>query len=151
MLLKVFKAFKRTLLLNRSGLKTWCAENFIHAKNLRLSRLIRKQLLDLCKSLGMNPSSCGQDTSIVRRALTHGLFNNVATMWNGKYRNKTSNEIYIHPNSCLFKTRPECILYVEVVETNKCYMRNCTLIDMSWVREISSTNINNSSSATKLS
>lgn len=141
MLLKVFKAFKRTSLLNRTGLKIWCAEHFIHIKNLKMARLIRKQLADLSKSLGMNPSSCGQDTSILRRALTYGLFNNVATMWDGKYRNKSCNEIYIHPSSCLFRTRPECILYVEIVETNKCYMRNCTLIDMNWIREVSASNM----------
>lgn len=148
MLLKVFKAFKRTWLVNRTGYKQWCIEHFIHAKNLRLARMIRKQLFDLCKDQGMKPSSCGHDTSILRRALTYGLFNNVATMWDGKYRNKSStNEIHIHPSSCLFKTRPECILYVEILETNKCYMRNCTLIDMSWVREISSANMRNGQSS----
>jgi len=143
MLLKVFKAFKRISLLNRSGLKIWCTEHFIHAKNLRLARLIRKQLQELCKSMGMSSSSCGQNTSILRRALTYGLFNNVATLWNGKYRNKSSSDLHIHPNSCLFKAKPECVLYVEIIETNKCYMRNCTLIDMSWIREISSANIDN--------
>lgn len=141
MLLKVYKAFKRTSVIDRAGLKLWCAEHFIHAKNLRLSRLIRKQLSELCKSMGMKPSTCGQDTTILRRALTYGFFNNVATMWNGKYRNKSVDNIYIHPNSCLFKVKPENVMYLEIVETNKCYMRNCTLVDMSWVREISSSNI----------
>lgn len=147
MLLKAFRAFKKTSIVNKAGLKQWCSEHFIHGKNLRMARLVRKQLLILCRSLGLNSSSCGQDTSIVRRALTYGLFNNVATMWNGKYRNKSSDDIYIHPNSCLFKTKPECILYVDILETNKCYMRNCTLIDMNWVREISSTNISSSTSS----
>lgn len=142
MLLKVFKAFKRTSVIDKPGLKHWCAEHFIHAKNLRLSRLIRKQLSELCRSMGLQPSSCGQDTSTLRRALTYGFYNNVATMWNGKYRNKSSDEIYIHPSSCLAKVKPENVMYLEIVETNKCYMRICTLVDMSWVREISSTNIN---------
>lgn len=147
MLLKAFRAFKRTSLVNKAGLKQWCREHFIHGKNLRMARLVRKQLLILCRNQGMQSSSCGQDTSIVRRALTYGLFNNVATMWNGKYRNKFSDDIHIHPSSCLFRTKPECILYVDILETNKCYMRNCTLIDMSWVREISSSNISSSISS----
>lgn len=142
MLLKVFKAFKRTSVIDRPGLKLWCAEHFIHAKNLRLSRSIRKQLSEICKSIGMQSSTCGQDTSVLRRALTYGFYNNVATMWNGKYRNKSSDEIYIHPSSCLAKVKPENIMYLELVETNKCYMRMCTLVDMSWVREISSANSN---------
>lgn len=151
MLLKVFKAFKKIFVLNRSGVNLWCKEHFIHNKNLKTARLIRKQLSEICKSQGMNSSSCGQDTSILRKALTYGLFNNVATMWNGKYQNKLKNEIYIHPSSCLFKTKPECILYAEILETNKCYMRNCTLIDINWVREISSSNIIKPASGTKQS
>lgn len=144
MLLRVFKAFKKTCALNKAGLKLWCAEHFINIKNLRLARLIRKQLSDLCIGLGMKQSSCGQETSLVRRALTYGLFNNVATMWNGKYRNKSMIDIYIHPSSCLFRSKPECILYFELLETNKCYMRNCTLIDMCWVNEISTANLTKS-------
>lgn len=138
MMLKVFKAFKRTGMLNRAGLKQWCAEHFIHAKNLRMARLIRKQLQETCRSIGMEASSCGQDTVPLRKALTYGFFNNVATMWSGKYKNKSSDDIHIHPSSCLFKTRPETVLYTEIVETNKCYMRNCTLIDSNWVRDITS-------------
>lgn len=138
MLLKVSKAFKRALALNRTGVKMWCLEHFINIKNLKMSRMIRRQLSDMCKDMGMASSSCGQDTSIVRRALAHGLFSNVATMWNGKYRNKSNNEVHIHPSSCLFKSRPDNIMYVEILETNKCYMRNCTLVDMSWIRELSS-------------
>lgn len=137
-LLNVYRAFKRTLRLNKTGTKVWCVEHFIHLKNLRMARLIRSQLSDLCKSLDMDPSTCGQDTSVVRKALAFGLFNNVATMFDGHYRNKSGAEVHIHPRSCLFKAKPECILYVEVVETNKCYMRNCTLVDINWVREVSS-------------
>lgn len=143
MLLKVFKAFKRTSMLNRANLKQWCTEHFILVKSLRMAKLVRRQLSDICKNHGMSPSSCGQDTSILRKALTYGLFNNVATMWNGKYQNQLNNEIHIHPSSCLFRTKPECILYAEILETNKCYMRNCTLIDINWVREISSSNMTN--------
>lgn len=146
MLLKVFKAFKRTSLFSRSNVKQWCNENFINVKNLRLAQSVRKQLVELCKGMNMKLTSCGHDTSVIRRALTYGLFNNVATMWNGKYRNKYSNEIHIHPSSCLFKLKPECILYMELVDTSKCYMRNCTLIDMNWIREISSSLISTSES-----
>lgn len=147
MYLKVFKAYKRTATLNRAGLKKWCAEHFIHTKNLKLARQIRVQLLQLTKSLGMESSSCGQDTSMVRKALTYGLFNKVATMWNGKYRNKYCDDIHIHPNSCLFKSKPDSVLYTEIVETNKCYMRNCTLIDLTWVRETFSSAVSTSASS----
>ena len=139
MMLNVFRAFRRTSVLNRKGLKQWCMDHFIHIKNLKLARLIRKQLLQVTKKMGMQSSTCSQDTTMLRRALTYGLFKNVATLWDGGYRNimnLTSNkEVFIHPSSCLFKSRPEKILYLEVVETSKCYMRVCTLTDMNWIRE----------------
>lgn len=141
MYLKVFKAYKRTSSLNRTGLKQWCAEHFIHTKNLKLARQIRIQLSQLARSMGMESSSCGQDTSIVRKALTYGLSNKVATMSNGKYRTKHCDDVHIHPNSCLFKSKPDSIIFTEIVETNKRYMRNCTLVDLTWIREtFSSTN-----------
>lgn len=140
-LLKVYKAFKRASTLNRSGLKVWCNEHFIHIKNLQLALSVRRQLSALCKGLGFQPSTCGRETTNVRRAFTYGFYNNVATMWNGKYRTRNSNEVYIHPSSCLFKSKPECIMYAEIIETNKNYMRNCSSIDMSWIREISASNL----------
>jgi len=144
MLLNVFRAFRRVSLTNRKGRKQWCIDHYIHIKNLKLARLIRKQLVQIARSaFGPQLSSCGQDTSVLRRALTYGLFNNVATMWDGKYKAKgLAKEIFIHPSSCLFRSRPECVLYVEIVETNKCYMRNCSLIDSSWIREVSNHSAN---------
>lgn len=142
MYLKVFKAFNQVKQIIKSGRLRWCNEHSINTRNLKVSLMIRKQLIELCANMGMTASSCGQDTSILRRALTYGLFNNVATMYNGKYRNKSCDELYIHPSSCLFKVRPESILYAEIVETNKCYMRICTLVDQNWVREVSSSNLN---------
>lgn len=138
MLLSAYRAFKRKLKFDKKNAKAWCQEHFINMKNLKTAIMIRKQLSALCKSANMAPSSRGQDTSYLRKALTYGFFNNVASMHDGKYRNKSGVEVHIHPNSCLFRARPECILYGEVVETNKCYMRTCTLIDMNWVREVSS-------------
>lgn len=151
MLLKLYKAYKRIYSAKGSSKKhsvsDWMASHYINSKNLKQARQIRKQLQDLCAKLSMPSSSCADDTKLLRRALTYGLFNNVATMQNGKYRNKFSDDLHIHPSSCLFKTKPETILYTEIVETNKSYMRNCTLIDMSWIREISSANIRSSSSS----
>uniref|UniRef100_A0A6G1SDI1 RNA helicase n=1 Tax=Aceria tosichella TaxID=561515 RepID=A0A6G1SDI1_9ACAR len=138
MLLNVYRAFKRKLKFDRNNAKVWCQEHFIHMKNIKLAIMIRKQLLALCKDANMVPSSRGQDSTYLRKALTRGFFNHVASMHDGKYRNKSGVEVHIHPSSCLFRARPEHILYAEVVETNKCYMRLCTLIDINWVREIHS-------------
>lgn len=135
MLLKVYRAFRVVQKINKRNIKKWCAEHFICIKNLQMACYVRKQLLSICKTMKIESSSCGRETALVRRAFTYGFVNNIAKMWNGKYKNKNDQEIEIHPSSCLFKCRPECIMYVELTETNKCYMKNCTIIEQNWVRE----------------
>lgn len=136
MYLKVFRSFQKNLSLNKKDIKTWCKDHYINRKNLKIAIEVKKQLTKLCQSLSLKSSSCGQNTEKLRRALTSGLYNNVATMWNGKYRTQLKEDVQIHPSSCLFRARPECVLYAEIVETNKCFMRKLATIDKSWITSI---------------
>ncbi len=45
--------------------------------------------------------------------------------------------VYIHPNSacCAFAT-PKCVVFHEVVHTNKAYMRHVTPVSMGWVQKL---------------
>ncbi|KAH9406455.1 putative ATP-dependent RNA helicase dhx33 [Tyrophagus putrescentiae] len=49
----------------------------------------------------------------------------------------SSRSVFIHPSSCLFghSSRPECVLFVELVHTTKSYMRNLCVIDQRWLIE----------------
>ncbi|CAG0904327.1 unnamed protein product [Cyprideis torosa] len=46
-----------------------------------------------------------------------------------------SQEVYIHPSSALFNRRPEWVVYHELLQTTKNYMRECTAVDPKWLVE----------------
>ncbi|PHT96770.1 hypothetical protein BC332_34304 [Capsicum chinense] len=55
---------------------------------------------------------------------------------NGMYKTvRTSQEVYIHPSSVLFRVSPKFIMYHSLVSTDRQYMRNVITIDPSWLTE----------------
>ncbi|CAN8022020.1 unnamed protein product [Ixodes persulcatus] len=133
MLLNVFRAYKSV-----RGNKDWCKENFVNKKNMHKAMEIRSQLADLCLKAGIPLKSCGQDTVAFRKCLAAGLFTNVAELQkNGDYLTiDARKKVHIHPSSCLFSSSPSCIIFTEMVETTKCYVRNLTVVDPDWMTEV---------------
>ena len=43
---------------------------------------------------------------------------------------------FIHPSSSLFRSNPSCVIYNELVKTNKCYMRDVCVVDPDWIEDI---------------
>jgi ATP-dependent RNA helicase DHX8/PRP22 len=43
--------------------------------------------------------------------------------------------VYIHPSSAIFNRQPEWVVYHELVQTTKEYMREVTVIDAKWLVE----------------
>ncbi|KVH89501.1 protein of unknown function DUF1605 [Cynara cardunculus var. scolymus] len=55
---------------------------------------------------------------------------------NGTYKTlRSSQEVYIHPSSVLFRVNPKWVVYHSLVSTDRQYMRNVISIDPSWLRE----------------
>ncbi|KAH6938234.1 hypothetical protein HPB50_008047 [Hyalomma asiaticum] len=133
MLLNVYKAYKSV-----KGNKAWCKENFVNKKNMMKAIEIRSQLADLCAKAGLPSRSCGQDSSALRKCLASGLFANVAELQkNGDYITLDARKkVHIHPSSCLFSSSPACVVFTEMVETTKCYMRNLTVVDPDWLPDV---------------
>ncbi|KAH9370997.1 hypothetical protein HPB48_019076 [Haemaphysalis longicornis] len=79
-----------------------------------------------------------KDSTAFRKCLAAGLFTNVAELQkNGDYLTLDARKkVYIHPSSCLFQSSPACVVFTEMVETTKCYMRNLTLVDPDWLPDI---------------
>ncbi|KAK9322840.1 P-loop containing nucleoside triphosphate hydrolase protein, partial [Lipomyces orientalis] len=123
--------------------QAWAAENFLQYKSLCRARDVRDQLSRLCERVGVKLSSAGtQENGIVniQKSITSGFFSNTARLTrNGEsYRTvKTSQTVYIHPSSVLYKKKPKWILYHELVLTSKEFMRNCMPIEPSWLLEVS--------------
>ncbi|XP_029784521.1 ATP-dependent RNA helicase DHX33 isoform X1 [Suricata suricatta] len=129
-LLNVYRAFR-----NANGNKDWCKENFINSKNMMLVGEVRAQLRDICLKMSMPMVSSRGDMESVRRCLAHSLFMNTAELQpDGTYATTDTHQpVAVHPSSVLFHCKPACVVYTELLCTNKCYMRGLCVVDAAWL------------------
>ncbi|KAM7481062.1 hypothetical protein LguiB_005645 [Lonicera macranthoides] len=120
------------------NLRKWCKENFINSRSLRHARDIHSQIKGNVEQMGLHVSSCGDDMLQFRRCLAASFFLNAALKQpDGTYRVLASGQtVQIHPSSVLFRAKPECIIFDELVRTNQSYVRNITRIDYLWLPEL---------------
>ncbi|XP_078605493.1 ATP-dependent RNA helicase DHX33-like [Branchiostoma floridae x Branchiostoma japonicum] len=132
MLLNIYRAFKAV-----KGNRQWCQENFVNSRNVSNAMDIRGQLRDLCQRLQIPLESAGQDTAVIRTCLAKGLFMNAAELQRGgEYITvETRQPVAIHPSSCLFQCKPAYVIFSELVQTTKCYMRDLSVVDQRWLQE----------------
>ncbi|ONI31039.1 hypothetical protein PRUPE_1G288500 [Prunus persica] len=145
-LVNVYRA-SNEFLEKRSGLskekrekafRKWCKENFIDSRSLRHARDIHSQIRRNVEQMGLRVASCGDDVLQFCRCLAASFFLNAALKQpEGSYRALANGEIVsIHPSSVFFKNKPECLIFNELVETNRKYIRNTTKIDYLWLTEL---------------
>ncbi|RWR89645.1 putative pre-mRNA-splicing factor ATP-dependent RNA helicase DEAH9 isoform X2 [Cinnamomum micranthum f. kanehirae] len=157
--LNVYKGF-----LHSGKSSQWCHKNFINYQamvgdylyllpgsmfiaNKRSAVLvqkkvveIREQLRKLLRRLGIVLKSCDGDTKVLRKAITAGFFAHACRLeafsHDGMYKTlRSSQEVYIHPSSVLFRVNPKWVIYHSLVSTDRQYMRNVIAIDPSWLIE----------------
>jgi len=130
-LLAIWKAYK-----SGSSSQAWCREHFLLGRHLAFAAEIRKQLVGLCRSAEISMES-SRDLDNVRKALAHGLFMNVAQLTTEGHwvALDSGQKCHIHPQSVLFRTKPEVVVYTEMVHTSKTYLKGCTLVDVSWLHQ----------------
>lgn len=124
----------------------WCEKYLVNYKALVRASAVRKQLFRYLERAGVALVSCsGVDGAHenIRKALVSGLFARAAKLMpDGTYRNvrdmrgANSVALSIHPNSVLFERAPEWVIYQEVVVTTKAFMRDVTVIEREWLREL---------------
>ncbi|KAL9975893.1 hypothetical protein ACROYT_G013110 [Oculina patagonica] len=131
-LLNIYRAYKAV-----NGNKEWCHQHFINSQTVKKVMDIRKQIRDICVRLDIPLSSCGKDTANIRHCLAMGLFMNAAELQlDGTYQTVTHRQpVTVHPTSALFGSKPQFVVYNELVHTSKCYMRDVCIVDPSWLRE----------------
>ncbi|RLM92052.1 putative ATP-dependent RNA helicase DHX35 [Panicum miliaceum] len=133
--LNIYKGF------HQSGKSSqWCYKNFLNYQALKKVVEIRGQLLRIVKGFGIPLKSCDRDMQAVRKAIIAGSFANACHLeeysQNGMYKTlRTSQEVYIHPSSVLFRVNPKWVVYQSLVSTDKHYMRNVIAIEPSWLTE----------------
>ena len=134
----------------KSGhLKRWCREHCIHwraiktAQNVhqQLESILHRQNINLDRSLAQDPTSSPL-AERVRQSLCYGLFGNVARLGPSRRSFRTmdghSTVAYIHPGSVLFgcENSLDWVVYFELVETAKTYMRTLCPVRYSWVQDL---------------
>jgi pre-mRNA-splicing factor ATP-dependent RNA helicase DHX16 len=134
-LLAVYQAWQE------SGYSTvWCGENFVQAKSMKRARDVREQLVALCERVEVPLESAPGDSDALGQAIASGFFYNTAKMdRTGTYRTvKRSACVHIHPSSCLAKAElpPLWVVFHELVDTGKEYMRQVFTIKKEWLGAI---------------
>lgn len=120
------------------NLRKWCKENFINNRSLKHARDIYNQIRENVERMGLKISSCGDDTLQLRRCLAASYFLNAALKQpDGTYRVLANSQIAeIHPTSVLRRAKSECIIFYNLIQTTRNYVRNVTRIDYLWLAEL---------------
>ena len=131
--LKIFRAFKQS-----SNSNEFCKKLYVNQRHIKFAAEVRKQLMDLCTSrANIKVQSCGSQTTYesVRIALSRGLFTNVARLTReGHFITLDSRQkVTIHPSSVMFSTKPEIVIFNELIATQKTYIRDLSLVDANWL------------------
>ncbi|KAF5507833.1 Pre-mRNA-splicing factor ATP-dependent RNA helicase-like protein cdc28 [Colletotrichum aenigma] len=120
----------------------WSRENFLQQRSLTRARDVRDQLAKLCERVEVSPSTCGSSNlTPIKRALAAGFFPNAARLQRSgdSYRTVKKNAtVYVHPSSVLMGVDPpiRMLVYFELVQTTKEYMRSCMPIEAKWLAEL---------------
>ncbi|XP_041375611.1 probable ATP-dependent RNA helicase DHX35 isoform X2 [Gigantopelta aegis] len=135
-LINVYKAY-----LKYGTSSKWCQEYFLNYKGLCRAVEIRQQLKRILLKFKVPLISCGDDVDPVRRCLTASFFANAAKLhYTGVYRTvRDDHVLHIHPTSVLFpEMPPKWVIFNEVIQTTKDFMRDITVIKPEWLCELAS-------------
>ncbi|XP_029019625.1 probable ATP-dependent RNA helicase DHX37 [Betta splendens] len=76
----------------------------------------------------------GLGDHLARRVQTEDL---VDPKWKNGYKTPLMDEpVFIHPSSALFKKLPDFIVYQEIMETSKMYMKGVSAVEAEWVPQL---------------
>lgn len=130
-MLHILKEYKKM-----KGNPEWCRDNFVDVKNMKTVRQIRHQLRDLCTRSSMSMKNVRHEQyKGLRRSLCAGLFfNSAERQMDGTYVTLMQKlPVNIHPSSVLFNQKPSFVVFNELVETSKRYMRALCVVDPLWL------------------
>ncbi|XP_044050991.1 probable ATP-dependent RNA helicase DHX37 [Siniperca chuatsi] len=134
----------------------FCEENGMRYKAMVEIRRLRGQLTNavnaVCPEVGVfvNPKMTPpteHQVVCLRQIVLAGLGDHLARRvqaedildpkWKNGYKTPLMDEpVFIHPTSALFKTLPEFVVYQEIMETTKMYMRGVSAVEAEWVPQL---------------
>lgn len=134
----------------------FCEQNGLRYKAMLEIRRLRGQLTNavnaVCSEVGvfvdskMAPPTENQVVCL-RQILLAGLGDHLARRvrdeeildpkWRNGYKTPLLDDtVFIHPSSALFKKPPEFVVYQEVMETTKMYMRVVSAVESEWIPQL---------------
>ncbi|XP_053181100.1 probable ATP-dependent RNA helicase DHX37 [Scomber japonicus] len=134
----------------------FCEENGLRYKSMVEIRRLRGQLTNavnaVCPEVGVfvNPKMAPpteHQVVCLRQIVLAGLGDHLARRvqaedlldpkWKNGYKTPLMDEpVFIHPTSALFKKLPDFIVYQEIMETSKMYMRGVSAVEAEWVPQL---------------
>ncbi|KAK3519482.1 hypothetical protein QTP70_031671 [Hemibagrus guttatus] len=136
-MLNVYEAF-----VKHQKSSQWCQEHFLNYKGLLRAMTVREQLRRLLNKFKVPRTSSEGDPDVILRCIVSGFFANAARLHHsGSYRTlRDDRELHIHPNSVLYGEKPQkwyfLVVFNEVVQTSRYYMRDVTAVESSWLVEL---------------
>jgi pre-mRNA-splicing factor ATP-dependent RNA helicase DHX38/PRP16 len=124
--------------------KHWADRHFLLQKSLERARDVREQILDQLlqqaeDGAAKTISKCWPETVPICRSVCSGYLQNACKLRGiGEYVNlRTSLPCHLHPTSALFSAGDvkEFVIYHEVVQTTKHYIRFATAVSPYWLAE----------------
>lgn len=117
----------------------WCYKNYLNSKSLSDIVKIRNQLFGVLQENGIELSE-ENNHDIVLKSATAGLIYNLleSSSWHsyaGVLR-QSANNVFVHPGSTLFYGAGNWIVATDIMRTTKLFARNCTQVQLSWLREL---------------
>lgn len=117
----------------------WCQDNFIVERSLKRAQDVRKQILGILEKYKLSIDTAGSDNSRIRKAICAGYFRNACRRSREEQGYKIirdDQQVFIHPSSVLYLKTPEYLIYHELVQTTREYLRDVCVIDPEWLPEL---------------
>jgi ATP-dependent RNA helicase DHX8/PRP22 len=128
--------YKEWLSADRS--EQWCRDHFIHYRSLRRAEEVIHQLERLMERFRLPLHSSGTDTQRILKAIVAGFFTRAARKDGQRgYQTLVDNHVvHMFPGSSLFGREPDFVVFHELVNTTREYMRNTIAVDPRWLVEL---------------
>ncbi|KAL6113767.1 dhx37 [Pungitius sinensis] len=134
----------------------FCEDNGLRYKAMVEIRRLRGQLTNavnaVCPEVGLfvNPNMAPpteHQVICLRQIVLAGLGDHLARRvqtedtldpkWKNGYKTTLLDDVaFIHPSSALFRTMPEFIVYQDIMETTKMYMRGVSAVEAEWIPKL---------------
>nr|XP_033811331.1 probable ATP-dependent RNA helicase DHX37 [Geotrypetes seraphini]XP_033811332.1 probable ATP-dependent RNA helicase DHX37 [Geotrypetes seraphini] len=131
----------------------FCEDNGLRYKAMVEIRRLRGQLTttvnSLCSDVSVSVDSkmappTESQVTFLRQIVMAGLGDHIAKRiqpeelldekWRNAYKTPLLDDpVFIHPNSVLFRQLPDFVVYQEIIETSKMYMKGVSAVEPKWI------------------